>query len=442
MTQLRQRQFSQELRLEGTYGNIDYTVGGFYYKSHNLTIGLQAGTFNNLPDSSPISLTTAFGPVRCCISAQDSDTESLAAFGQVTMRLLEDRLQITGGLRYTDDKVSLDSVALDAANVCQVAFATGGACKPVTSFPTLNSASKSVDDISGRVTVQYALMPDVNIYATYSTGYKGPLISYARGQPLFEVDAETVTNYEAGIKGAFLDRRLVATVAIFRSRYSNFQGQTTVVDPNNPAIRSLITTNAGGLKSRGLEAEFTFKATPELTLRGGYSYVPTDYIDFAVQCNDRFANPATTPGQCTYISPRAPGVLQFNAGGYPLIYAPKHTFNLGAHYERVVMGDNTLGVSMNYNWRDNVYTVAADPNSITPSYGLLGANISFGPEDRTWRVSAFGRNLLDKYFVTGIFKTPLDAGTAGSTPLSVIGYANIPSIESGRTVGVKLDVSF
>lgn len=441
VTQLRQRQFSQELRLEGTYGNLDYTVGGFYYKSRNLTIGLQAGTFALIPDSSPISLTTAFGPVRCCISAQDSTTESLAAFSQGTLRLLDDRLSITGGIRYTDDKVSLDSIAYDAGNVCQVAFALGGACK-VPGMNEVATRSKSVDDVSGRVSVQYEVVPDVNVYATYSTGYKGPLISYARGQPLFEVDAETVTNYEVGLKGAFFDRRLVATVALFRSRYSNFQGQTTVVDPNNPAVRSLITTNAGGLKTKGLEADVVFQATPELTLRGAYAYVPTEYIDFAIQCNDRYANPATVPGQCTYISPRAPGVLQFNAGGYPLVFAPKHTFNVGLNYERPVLGEYLFGASLTYNWRDETYTGAADPNSIVPSYGLLGANVSFGPDDGRWRVSGFARNLLDEYFVTGIFKTPLDAGTAGSTPLSTVGYSNIPSIESSRTVGVKLEVNF
>ncbi|MBX3482390.1 TonB-dependent receptor [Phenylobacterium sp.] len=440
-----QSQFTQEIRLEGTFNdNIDYTIGGFYYRSENATRAVQGGTYHNLPDGSPITLTTTFGPVRCCLAALDSDTKSLAAFGQVTVRLLDDRLSITGGLRYTDDKVSLQSRALDRANTCQVSFATAGAaCKPVASYPSPAVISKNdATDLSGKITVQYEVAADVNVYATYSTGYKGPLISYARGQPLLPVDEETVENYEIGLKGAFLDRRLIATAAAFRSRYTGFQGQTTVVDPLNPAIRSLTTTNAGGLKTKGFELDATFKVTRELTLRGGYAYIPTEFVDFAIQCNDRFTNPATVPGQCTYISEKAPGLLQFNAGGYPLIYAPKNSFNLGLNYERAVMGDHVFGVAVNYNWRDKAYTAAADPNSILPSYGLLGANISFGPEDGQWRVSAFARNLLDKYFVTGIFKTPLDSGTAGSTPLSTIGYANIPSIESSRTLGVKVEVNF
>ena len=31
-------------------------------------------------------------------------------------------------------------------------------------------------------------MQDVNVYATYSRGYKGPLIAYATGKPLLPVD--------------------------------------------------------------------------------------------------------------------------------------------------------------------------------------------------------------------------------------------------------------
>ncbi|MDZ4372587.1 MAG: TonB-dependent receptor [Phenylobacterium sp.] len=442
-SQFDQSQFTQELRLEGSFDNIDFTVGGFYYRSENETVGLQGGTYNLLPDNSPILLTTAFGPVRCCVYSLESESKSLAAFGQVTVRLMEDRLQLTGGLRYTDDEVSLDSRVLDRPNTCQVAFASGGACKTAASYPTAPvTARKSASDLSGRLSVQYEVVQDVNVYATYSAGYKGPLISYARGQPLLPVDEETVTSYEVGLKGAFFDRRLVATLAAFQTRFKGFQGQTTVVDPVNPAIRSLITTNAGGLKTKGIEFDATFKVTPELTLRGAYAYVPTEFVDFAIQCNDRFTNPATIPGQCTYISDQAPGVLQFNADGYPLIYSPKTSFNLGFDYVRPVLNDKLFSVTMNYSWRGKSYTAAADPNSIMPSYGLLSANIGFGPEDGSWRVSAFGRNLLDKYFVSGIFKTPIDSGTAGSTPLSTIGYANIPSIEHSRTVGVKLEVAF
>ena len=100
-----------------------------------------------------------------------------------------------------------------------------------------------------------------------------------------------------------------------------------------------------------------------------------------------------------------------------------------------------LHASVNYHWQGSSYTVVADPNSIIPSYGILGVSLSCGSADGRWNVSVFARNLLDQYFVSGIIKTPLDTGTAHSTPLSTIGYSNLPAIDSGRTVGVKLDVN-
>ena len=53
----------------------------------------------------------------------------------------------------------------------------------------------------------------------------------------------------------------------------------------------------------------------------------------------------------------------------------------------------------------------------------------------------FARNLLDKYFVAGIFRTPLDGGTPTSVPQSTICYSNIPALDSSRTVGVKINWS-
>ena len=109
--------------------------------------------------------------------------------------------------------------------------------------------------------------------------------------------------------------------------------------------------------------------------------------------------------------------------------------------------DLKLRVTTNYRWQDQTYTVVADPGSITPGYGLLGLTVGVGADDDSWILSVFARNLLDDYFVSGIFKTSLDgsASPAGcdTNPAlctTTLGYSNIPSGEARRTVGVKLDV--
>jgi iron complex outermembrane receptor protein len=438
-----EKEFTQEFRLDGKLGRFDYTGGVFYYDTTVLYPGTQAGTYNYLPANSPILLTSGVGgPTPCCTSVDNSYTKSEAAYGQVTYHAT-DQLLVTGGLRYTHDQNKLENYAIAAPGICQFAYAFGSSCLPASGLPSTPLwATISASNLSGKVTVQYYLTPHVNAYVTYATGYKGPSISYPRGLPLVGVHAETSQDIEAGVKGTFFDGRLYVAVDGFYTKYKNFQGQSLYTDPSNPANRGYVTTNAGGLLTDGAEAEATWQATPELTLNAAVAYQHTEFTSFAIPCNDGFTNPATTPGQCTFANPAFPGVLQFNAAGYPLPYAPEYIFSLGFNWVHPIADNYEVALSGNYHWQSTNYTVVADPNTIVPAYGLLGMNLGFGPHEGSWRVSVFARNLLDQYFVTGIFKTPLDTGSAHSTPLSTIGYSNIPSIESRRSVGVKVEVKF
>jgi iron complex outermembrane receptor protein len=132
----------------------------------------------------------------------------------------------------------------------------------------------------------------------------------------------------------------------------------------------------------------------------------------------------------------------FSAKGYPLANAPDISYTLAANYHHDFAGSYALDFNLNWNWRSSEYTVVADPNTIVPAYGLLGATLGFGPADKRWRVAVFGRNLLDQYFVSGIFPSFFDDGTNTGDAHPVRGYSSIPNPEAYRTVGVRLDVRF
>lgn len=458
-TLMLERQWSQEFRGTGTADvgaswlkSIDYTGGLFYFNTAINYYGEQAGTYNYLPANGTTLLTSGVGgQVPCCATLIPTRTTSYAAYGQVNLHIL-DNLSLIGGLRYTDDRNTTGTRGepsnvknlVTGYTVCQFAFAFGAPCLPTTLPSPLVSKSISANNVSGKGTIQYYVTPEINVYATYATGYKGPSISYPRGLPLVPVLPETSEDIEIGTKGTAFDDMLQFDADLFRTNYSNFQGQALYTDPSNPANRAYVTTNAGGLKTQGFEANLTYLPTTELSFTGSYAYTDTSFISFSIPCNDGFTNPATIPGQCTYIKPGSPAGTPpgFNAAGYPLPYSSKNSFNLGADYTRPWSDDLILHASVNYHWQSSYYTVVADPNTIVPAYGVLGASLSFADPAGRFDVTVFARNLLDQYFVYGIFKTPLDTGTAHSTPLSTIGYANQPAIESGRTVGVRLDFQF
>ncbi len=435
-------QFTQELRLNGRSGILDYTLGGFYYKATPYQVGINAGTLNLLPDNSLtlVSL-NSIGPYanQGYGSRVSANIKSWAIFGQLEAEVFPGLTLIAGG-RYTNDRVRQRIDYFDVPWMCRTAFALGGTCHALA-LPLTSSAHTKADKFTYKFTAKYDLTDDVNVYATYATGYKGPMISHPANQPQLLLRPETSKSYEIGLKAQLFDRTVTFNIDAFKVDYKDFQGQQRVgVAP----VFYYTTTNAGGLQTKGIEADLSWRAAPGLTLAGNMAYIPTKFTEFSVQCYDRYTNPGTTPGQCNYLQPGTPPgtAFQFNAAGYSLIYSPKWTWGATADYVTPVGNDLEFGAHVSYSYRSKSYGIAADPNTINPGYGLVNGELSLGRQDNRWRLSVFARNLFDKYFVAGIFRTPLDAGTYNSSPLSTIGYSNIPAMDSSRTVGVKLNFSF
>lgn len=436
-------QFTQELRVNGQSGVLNYTLGGFYYDARPYQKGMNGGTLGYLPDSSATLLSlNAIGP----FSGQGygswvkAKIKSWAIFGQLEAEVVPSLTLIAGG-RYTNDDVRQTVDYFDVPWLCRAAFAFGQTCHGLDLPLSSGEARVKASKFTYKLTAKYNITPTVNIYATYGTGYKGPMISHPANQPQLLLRPELSTSYEIGLKAELFDRALAFNLALFKVDYDDFQGQQRVgVAPTF----YYTTTNAGGLQTKGVEADMTWRVAPGLSVAGNVAYIPTKFTEFAVQCYDLYTNPATTPGQCNYVQPGLPAGSppQFNAAGYPLTYSPEWTWGVNANYETAVSNDLMMSASASWSYRSSSYGVVADPNSINPGYGLLGGQIGIGSADDRWRLSIFARNLLDKHFVAGIFRTPLDSGTNNSTPLSTIGYSNIPALDSSRTVGVKLSFSF
>lgn len=436
-------QFTQELRVNGQSGILDYTLGGFYYNAKPYQVGIVGGTLGVLPDTSPFLVTlNSAGPLAQSGAGSDirAKVESYAAFGQLEAEVTPGLTLIAGG-RYTNDKVQQRIDYFQVPGLCSRAFLAGGPCISV-SLPTSTPTAKiKADKFTYKFTAKYDLTPDINVYATYATGYKGPMISNPGNQPQLLVNPETSKSYEIGLKGLFFNRAVSFNIDLFKVDYDNFQAQQRVgVSP----VFFYTTTNAGGLQTKGVEADASWRVTPEFTLSGNVAYIPSKFTEFAVQCYDRYANPATPVGECNYLAPGVPAnaPFQFNAKGFPLIYSPRWTWGVTADYEHDLSDTLQIGAHATYVYRSQVYGIVADPNSIVDGYGLLNGEVSVGDPDGAWRLSVFARNLLNKYFVAGIFRTPLDAGSYNSTPLSTIGYSNIPALDSSRAVGVKLSFAF
>jgi iron complex outermembrane receptor protein len=145
---------------------------------------------------------TGFGS----FSVIEPRTRSYAAFGRATWHI-DDRLSLTGGLRFTHEgKTGLFDQYTAAGNDLSVLSpadrATAQALRDAI-YPEVGYTTGLKDDaLTGQVTISYKLESDVLAYAPYSRGSKSGGLSLGNlltgVSPV--VDPETVDAWEVGLE--------------------------------------------------------------------------------------------------------------------------------------------------------------------------------------------------------------------------------------------------
>lgn len=145
------------------------------------------------------------------------------------------------------------------------------------------------------VTLAYDLTDDVNIYATYSTGYRAGGAS-SRSLTYRSFGPEEVESIEFGAKMDLFDR-LRVNVALFNMDRSNSQFDFTRVapDPVTGSTRNTVETiNAPGVTTiRGIELDTVLNVTDNLSVSFAYAYTDTNV--------PRATNPFSGAQQNVYI---------------------------------------------------------------------------------------------------------------------------------------------
>ncbi|KGB53088.1 TonB-dependent receptor [Sphingopyxis sp. LC81] len=400
-------QFTQELRLTSPGGQrLEYVLGLYYYRTENSGYAAQYGNYYGL-----------FGaPVVIGGGRRDGTNKvrSLAAFGNITFEIT-DAVKLIGGLRYTNDRNHGTLV------VTPLPFPA----VPLGRLPNYDGTVRA-DNLSGKVGVQFEPSRDVMMYATYSTGFKGPAID-GTGGVIREVRPETVKSWEIGAKTSFLDGKATFNLALYWSNFRNFQAQTFDTTITPPAF---YLSNAGMLRARGVEVETSFRVTPALRLSASGAYNDSTFRDYDGQC---YPGQPISPvvGEGCYVAPGTTTTVA-NYRGYPLPNAPKWSYILRADYKQAVGGDTAIDAAANWAWRSKTQAVIGDPKAEITSYGLLNGTLGIGAEDGSWRFGIYARNLLDKRFYA-----PYAAGV-----INPGGYAKIVMPEAFRTIGGTLSFRF
>ncbi|MBC6402979.1 MAG: TonB-dependent receptor [Hyphomonadaceae bacterium] len=264
-------QFSQEFQLIYTGERLS-GVAGLYYLD-----GSASGDFDVILSSLGATI----------YQAGDQTKENLSAYADFTYNVT-DRLGVSLGARYTNDKtvadvtrelwLGLGSGSFDSGNMSSVFVATQ------TGYEDLE---RKDDEFTPRITIDYALTPETNAYASFSRGFKaGGFDPRARadldptGITQEGFGPEKVDSYEVGFKGRLLDNRLSYSIAGFMADYTDQQitvqeGVDSDGDGTNDTFVSSV-FNAGKSEYLGLEFEGAFRLSETFTLAAMAGYIDAE----------------------------------------------------------------------------------------------------------------------------------------------------------------------
>lgn len=453
--------FTQEFRLAGQAGALDWLVGAFY-SDETLTrrdafrTGTQyAAYLSSLPSVGALYGLLAGNAALGIASANDVSTRdryeqegtSLAFFTH-NIIALSDKLDVTLGLRYTQEEKSLTARyntavsalpafratlqglasnpalagALAAQGLTPTTFATTFAnCNP-SSVPTgtlaaLASAvvggragycvpwlrndldARGVDSTreenewSGVASVRYEFTPTVSAYASYSRGYKSGGFNLDRdfdGDPSF--NGEFVDAYELGVKSALFDGDLLLNLALFSNEFENFQLNTF------NGIQFVV-TSVPEVTSEGVELDAIWRTPIEgLSYQGGVSYTDAKY---GPDTGWVFANRNPITGEATLI----------NLPNSRLTNAPEWSTTHAFTFEQNLT-DNLRGIAyVDLRWVSEQNTGSdLRASKVQPSYTLVNGRLSVTNADERYSLELWGRNLFNEEYAQIMFDAPLQTG--------------------------------
>ena len=226
------------------------------------------------------------------------NSESRALYGQASYAL-SDRLRLTGGLRYTDDK---KTAYLFNENLGQ------------TSFDQRLVNSRNWDNWSYLATMSFAVNEEVNLYFTHSTGYNaGGFNARATTVSAFDqaVNEEEITAFELGLKADWLNDRLRTNVALYHNDVDDL-----IIAQFEAGTGGASTTlkNSGKASYAGVELEVVAILTESLIAEVSYGYLDSEFDEYLAR------DPATDQEVDIADVTTMPG-------------APEHTANIGLQYD-------------------------------------------------------------------------------------------------------------
>lgn len=254
-TDSKESQFSQELQLIGSFDSTQWVAGWYYFKNraHQMTrLRFALDTFGVLPGNMGKFNTPIYPPADLGVPDRfvTANTHSNAFYGQATTTppILDDRLHITVGLRYTRDKK--DGYRIELGYV---------------------PYDLNTNHWDSAVTLDYSWTDKLSTYLKRATGYRSGSVN-PRSESFAPYDPDKVTSWELGIKSEFAEQKVRLNADVFENKFENMQ-----IDVSAPTIQNITNTETinaeKDIRIRGAELELSVVPAEGLILGLNYTYL-------------------------------------------------------------------------------------------------------------------------------------------------------------------------
>lgn len=430
-------EWSQELRLTGSAGRIDWLAGatGFLTDDRNRArFGFERGDL--LPTEALTVLLPLtpdrVGPVargnravvedpnREQVVQSNTGTErrTFALFGALTYRPTPE-LGLRVEARTTWERQEIDNVTAN--------FAPGFG----TSIP-----AQDFSDTTPRLSVDYAPAASWFLYASAAKGSRSGGINPVPGLSPEELAYDPEYNWTYEVSGRYRDagQRWLGRLTLYRIDWHDTQ---ITGFSNTPGIANLITRNTAGVNTNGIEMMGQARLSERLLLQGAYSYTDPEFSAGSDDpgssqfCGLRGNN--TTSSFCTVGPPRsgaAPAgtLVPYIDGNMPQ-RAPHTQWQLGLRGDSLAFaGGWRAEGGLDLSYQGDVYDRAING----ARYGertLLSARAALvrGP----WTVEVWGTNLTDEEYIRAVSTRGAAYYPVSPRPLDLV-YGE------GRRIGLTL----
>ena len=350
---------SQEISIQSkAESKLDWTAG-FYYINDD----------SGIPDFKlEVAPNTRFRYL-----SSYSAIESYSAFYNATYPILES-LYFTAGIRYAYEESTYK--VMDAAG-------------------SVSRATADWENISPRVSLRYEVTDDMNVYGSYSEGFKSGVFN-SGSYDTTPVDPEEISAYEVGLKSTQANWHV--DIAAFYYDYSDLQVASYDFSAGVQTIR-----NAAEAEIYGMDTQIDLKLNKAFLMRMGLSYVDAEYKDF--------------PGSISFV-PKGDGTgsdpVYFNAKGNKMLRAPKFTGNIGLEYQYEF---DLVMIEFNANlYKSGKVYFTSDNQYSEDGYTTLDLSLGITPRNSDFKLSFFINNVADVSYIRNIWDSNSQTGVSPNIP--------------------------